>query len=112
MGIKTVDLRITQLLEDLASGMAWTKKEDLGMGSIQEKYGATEMQVATIRKHPALKDAQPSLVVFNLIDDSEPLSTTAGGGKLDTKEQPKTENKEAVVSDFNLADSMNSFANL
>lgn len=66
---KQVELLTSQIVEDLNNGLSWLKSEDLGFGSIQEKYGAKELQVQMIRKHPRLKDLEPSITVFKVIDD-------------------------------------------
>lgn len=65
----TVDLYISQLLEDLANGYTWLKKDNVGYGSIQEKYEANEIQINAISKHPKLIGVEPSVKVFNIIDD-------------------------------------------
>jgi basic membrane lipoprotein Med (substrate-binding protein (PBP1-ABC) superfamily) len=62
MAVKKVDLYVTQLIEDLNNGLTWNKKDDLGYGSIEVKYGANEKQIAAIRKHPLLKDAETNIV--------------------------------------------------
>ena len=81
MAVKQIDLYVTQLIEDLNSGLTWYKKDDLGYGSVEVKYGANEKQITAIRKHPMLKNAETSLTVFNVIDDtkavvSEPVNKT------------------------------------
>jgi hypothetical protein len=84
MAINKVDLTVSQLINDLNEGLTWFKKDDLGYGSIETKYGANEKQIAAIRKHPALKDAETSITIFNIIDDtkndnsSSPKPTTLG----------------------------------
>lgn len=100
MAVKKVDLYVTRLIEDLNNGLTWLKKDDLGYGSIEVKYGANEKQIAAIRKHPLLKDAETNLVIFNVIDDtktkvSEPVTKTV------TKPEP-----EVATSD------LDAFANL
>ena len=77
MAIKNVDLTVSQLVNDLNSGLTWLKKDDLGYGNIEIKYGASPMQIAAIRKHPALKDAETSLTIFNIIDDTKNDNTTS-----------------------------------
>lgn len=79
MAINKVDLTVSQLINDLNEGYTWLKKDDLGYGSIEVKYGANEKQIAAIRKHPALKDAETCVTIFNIIDD------TKNDTKLDTK---------------------------
>ena len=71
MAINKVDLTVSQLINDLNEGMTWYKKDDLGYGSIEIKYGANEKQIAAIRKHPALKDAETTITIFNIIDDTK-----------------------------------------
>lgn len=71
MAINKVDLTVSQLINDLNSGLTWLKKDDLGYGSIETKYGATAPQIMAIRKHPALKDAETNITIFNIIDDTK-----------------------------------------
>lgn len=66
-----VQLYVSNLLEDLRNGLTWYKSEDAGYGSIQEKYDATDKEVAAIKGHPALKGAEPTLRVFVVIDDTK-----------------------------------------
>lgn len=71
MAINKVDLTVSQLINDLNEGFTWFKKDDLGYGSIETKYNANPQQIAAIRKHPALKDAETSITIFNIIDDTK-----------------------------------------
>lgn len=70
MPVNKVDLHISQLIEDLNNGLTWLKKDDLGYGSVQEKYGANDVQINAIRKHPKLKDVETTATIFNVIDDT------------------------------------------
>ena len=85
MAINKVDLTVSQLINDLNSGGTWLKKDDLGYGSIEVKYGATPAQIAAIRKHPALKDADTSLTIFNIIDDTKNETTVETKGSLSSR---------------------------
>jgi hypothetical protein len=76
MAINKVDLTVSQLINDLNEGLTWFKKDDLGYGSIETKYNANPNQIAAIRKHPALKDAETSITIFNIIDDTKNENTT------------------------------------
>jgi hypothetical protein len=71
MAVNKVEIYVSQILEDLDNGLTWFKKDDLGYGSIQDKYNAKEQQIAMIRKHPALKDAETTVTVFTVIDDTK-----------------------------------------
>jgi hypothetical protein len=71
MAVNKVEIYVSQVLEDLNSGLTWLKKDDLGYGSIQEKYDAKDQQISIIRKHPALKNAETTVTVFTVIDDTK-----------------------------------------
>ena len=75
MAINKVDLTVSQLLNDLNEGYTWLKKDDLSYGCIEEKYGANPQQIAAIRKHPALKNAETTFTIFNIIDDTKNETT-------------------------------------
>lgn len=69
MKTNTVELGLKAILDDLNNGLTWLKKEDVGYGSIQAKYNANEIAISTIRKHPKLVGVEPTITVFNIIDD-------------------------------------------
>lgn len=92
MAVNKVDLHVSQILEDLSNGLTWLKRDDLGYGSIQDKYNAKDQQIAVIRKHPKLKDAETTVTIFNIIDD------TVNDTTLETKE-PKTTRTTNKVSE-------------
>lgn len=71
MAINKVDIYVSQLQDDLNNGLTWLKRDDLGYGSIQEKYNAKDQQIAALRKHPSLKDLETNVTVFNVIDDTK-----------------------------------------
>jgi hypothetical protein len=71
MAVNKVEIYVSQILEDLDNGLTWLKRDDLGYGSIQEKYNAKDQQIAMIRKHPVLKDAETTVTVFTVIDDTK-----------------------------------------
>jgi hypothetical protein len=118
MAVNEVDLYVSQILEDLDNGFTWLKRDDLGYGSIQEKYNAKDQQIAKIRKHPKLKDAETSITIFNVIDDtnetivdtkeSRPARTT---GKTPEPLVPVDDNYEKVGTD-QTADDLSAFVNL
>lgn len=77
MAVNNIDIYKSKIEADLNDGLTWYKKDDLGYGSIQEKYGYKDVQIATIRKHPILKDLETTITVFNIIDDTNGSSTTS-----------------------------------
>lgn len=120
--MKTVDLQLSSLLEDLGNGLTWLKKEDVGYGSIQEKYNASDVQMKIIRKHPKLQNVEPTIVVFNIIDDTEQTATVKKTKKVDdvisepipviTLEPNGTTHKVDTFESNTLQNDMSAFANL
>ena len=116
MAINKVDLTVSQIINDLNTGLTWLKKDDLGYGSIEVKYGANPNQIAAIRKHPSLKDAETSITIFNIIDDTKNDNTTSTRESISNRtdnsvEQPMVDmvsKKPEVVS----TEAADLFANL
>ena len=75
MPVEKVQLGVSAIKDLLDNGYTWLKKDDLGFGSIQEKYQASDVQIAAIRKHPALKDLETTARVFVIIDDTKENGT-------------------------------------
>ena len=98
MAINKVDLTVTQLINDLNEGFTWLKKDDLGYGSIEVKYGANANQIAAIRKHPALKDAETTITIFNIIDDTKNDAQVPTSTKQPTVTKSNTAVEQPVVS--------------
>ena len=95
MAVNKVDLTVTQLVNDLNEGFTWLKKDDLGYGSIETKYNANPNQIAAIRKHPALKDAETTITIFNIIDDTK--NETNGETKGSTPIRTNSTTQQPVV---------------
>ena len=94
MAVNKVEIYVSQILEDLDNGLTWLKRDDLGYGSIQEKYNAKDQQIAMIRKHPVLKDAETTVTVFTVIDDTK---QDYNGGTI-TLSATDTTHEESLVS--------------
>ena len=92
MAVNKVEIYVSQILEDLNNGLTWLKRDDLGYGSIQDKYNAKDQQIAMIRKHPVLKDAETTVTVFTVIDDTkEDYNGTTTVSTTDTTNEPSME---------------------
>lgn len=96
MAVNKVEIYVSQVLEDLNSGLTWLKKDDLGYGSIQEKYDAKDQQIAIIRKHPALKYAETTVTVFTVIDDTKE-DYNGGATTISATEQQNEQPLEEVL---------------
>ena len=71
MAIEKVQITVTTIADLLQNGYTWFKKDDLGYGSIQEKFQAGDTHIHAIRKHPLLKDLDTTARVFVIIDDTK-----------------------------------------
>jgi hypothetical protein len=76
MPVVNVQLGVTAIKELLDNGYTWLKKDDLGFGSVQEKYQAADVQIAAIRKHPLLKDLETTARIFVIVDDTKDNGAT------------------------------------
>jgi hypothetical protein len=118
MAINKVDLTVSQIINDLNSGLTWLKKDDLGYGSIEVKYGANPNQIAAIRKHPALKDAETTITIFNIIDDTKNNDTASSTESKSTRTTSNVEQPVVSMDDnhttvaVNTSDAADVFANL
>jgi hypothetical protein len=132
MAVNKVEIYVSQILEDLDNGLTWLKRDDVGYGSIQEKYNAKDQQIAMIRKHPKLKDAETNIIVFTVIDDTNGSEdravqpTTSGtlgnlseaGAELETVHETIGQNTDVRAEAENLgrtpelAEATSAFANL
>jgi hypothetical protein len=118
MAIQKVELTVSQLINDLNEGLTWLKKDDLGYGSIEIKYGANEKQIATIRKHPALKDAETNITIFDIIDDtknddtSKKSTTTKSASAMEQPVAPVVSERAKVDSIETALEAADIFANL
>lgn len=108
MATQKIDLKLSALLEDLDNGLTWFKKEDVGYGSIQEKYDATDFHIKMIQKHPKLKDVQPNIKIFNIIDDVETTTPVVKQQPIIIKDKPV----EEVLPQGNLQTETETFFNL
>lgn len=117
MAINKIDLYLSQVKQLLNEGYTWLEKDNLGYGSIEAKFGANPVQIATIRKHPKLKDVETSLTIFNLIDDlDETVNKTKESipnGPHDIVEQPMVLLvPESTSMEVNTPNSTNEAANV
>jgi hypothetical protein len=71
--VNTEEVEVTErsivaedLIADLHSGLTWLKKDDLGYGSIEEKYSANPYQIKVIRKLPVLQGVKTKVTIFKV----------------------------------------------
>ena len=115
MAVNKVEIYVSQILEDLDNGLTWLKRDDLGYGSIQDKYNAKDQQIAMIRKHPALKDAETTVTVFTVIDDTKNNNnagtttndTTVRRDEINLESLPKTNVRDTRSTDTSIVSEVN-----
>lgn len=79
---ENVSIDVQDIIDLLHSGYTWFKKDDLGYGSIQEKFNALDIHIKTIQKHPDLKDVDTIAKVFTITNRNKQdngTGTTANG---------------------------------
>ena len=69
-----VSIDVQDIIDLLHSGYTWYKKEDLGYGSIQEKYNALDMHIKVIQKHPELQNVDTIARVFVITNNKQNAS--------------------------------------
>lgn len=62
-------VKISQVREDLHSGLTRWKKDDIGFGSIEKKYGLTVPEMIELLAHPKIKNVESRIPTFIIIDD-------------------------------------------
>jgi hypothetical protein len=117
MAVNKVEIYVSQILEDLDNGLTWLKRDDLGYGSIQDKYNAKDQQIAMIRKHPSLKNAETTVTVFTVIDDTKKQEVVASVDNTPVKDttpfiEAKPEMQTLVAQPSSSDDELSAFANL
>jgi hypothetical protein len=69
-----VSIDVQDIIDLLHSGYTWYKKDDLGYGSIQEKYNALDMHIKVIQKHPELQNVDTIARVFVITNNKQNAS--------------------------------------
>lgn len=115
MAVNKVEIYVSQILEDLNNGLTWLKRDDLGYGSIQDKYNAKDQQIAMIRKHPVLKDAETTVTVFTVIDDTKEdyngTTTVSATERTDEKLLDSISTVETINNGYGDVSSLQSISN-
>lgn len=72
--MKPIIIGAKQVVEDLKSGLTRRKREDLGFGSIEEKYNLNPAQLKVVLQDSRIKNIKtsiPSVIVVDDINDTE-----------------------------------------
>lgn len=66
---------IKQVLEDLKSGVTRWKKDDLGFGSIEEKYNLTFTEMKLLLADKRIKGIKTYIPTMIIVDDADDVSS-------------------------------------
>jgi len=111
---ENVSVDVQDIIELLHSGYTWFKKDDLGYGSIQEKFNALDIHIKTIQKHPDLKDVDTIAKVFVITNrnKTDNGSTTTNDTSVKRDEinlggLPKTDDRNTRSTDTSILSQVN-----
>ena len=111
---ENVSIDVQDIIELLHSGYTWFKKDDLGYGSIQEKFNALDIHIKTIQKHPDLKDVDTIAKVFVITNrnKTDNGSTTTNDTSVKRDEinlggLPKTDDRNTRSTDTSILSQVN-----
>ena len=71
--LKTI--KVSEVLNSLKSGVTRWKKEDLGFGSIEEKFDLTFTEMKELMNHPKIRGVKTKIPTLRIIDDVETEET-------------------------------------
>lgn len=93
-------VNLSQLIEDLNSGLTRWKKDDIGFGSLEKKYNLSTSEMAQILTHPRLKNVESKIPTFIIVDDlkQEEAAVTATIQVAETQIVEKKEEKQVQTT--------------
>jgi len=65
---------LSQVVEDLNSGLTRWKKDDIGFGSLEKKYNLQMSEMIQLLAHPKLQNVETKIPTFIIIDDIEDIA--------------------------------------
>jgi hypothetical protein len=111
---ENVSIDVQDIIELLHSGYTWFKKDDLGYGSIQEKFNALDIHIKTIQKHPELANVDTIAKVFVITNrnKTDNGSTTTNDTSVKRDEinlggLPKTDERNTRSTDTSILSQVN-----
>ena len=91
-----VSIDVQDITELLHSGYTWFKKDDLGYGSIQEKFNALDTHIRSIQKHPDLQNVDTIARVFIITNKGKQKNGTTTISSVDTRDEQSLESLPLV----------------
>lgn len=75
--VETKKITLSQVVEDLKSGLTKWKKDDIGFGSIESKYNLQIHEALELFNNSKIKNREHTIPTFVIIDDLPDEPTTA-----------------------------------
>jgi hypothetical protein len=69
-------VKLSQIREDLNSGLTRWKKDDIGFGSLEKKYNLTMQEMIQLLANPKVASVETRIPTFIIIDDIEDEEVT------------------------------------
>jgi len=111
---ENVSVDVQDIIELLHSGYTWFKRDDLGYGSIQEKFNALDIHIKTIQKHPELANVDTIAKVFvitnrNKQDNGSTITNDSSvkRDEINLGGLPKTDDRNTRSTDTSILSQVN-----
>jgi len=111
---ENVSIDVQDIIELLHSGYTWFKKDDLGYGSIQEKFNALDIHIKTIQKHPELANVDTIAKVFVITNRNKQDNGSTTTNDVSVKRDeinlgglPKTDDRNTRSTDTSILSQVN-----
>ena len=111
---ENVSIDVQDIIELLHSGYTWFKKDDLGYGSIQEKFNALDIHIKTIQKHPELANVDTIAKVFVITNRNKTDNGSTTTNDISVKRDeinlgglPKTDDRNTRSTDTSILSQVN-----
>ena len=100
-------IKISELVKDLKSGVTRWKKDDLGFGSIEEKYDLDFKDMKQITSHPKLKGIRtviPTLILIDDLDDDTFITANSSQFSLEENIHEESNSNNNNISNLPLTE--------
>lgn len=87
---------LSQIVEDLNSGLTRWKKDDIGFGSLEKKYSLQMNEMIELLAHPKLKNVETKIPTFIIVDDIEDIAEEVPQVKVEQEEQQQNTTVEVA----------------
>jgi hypothetical protein len=74
---------ISEVLKDLKSGLTRWKKDDLGFGSLEEKYSLSFTELKDLINHEKIVGVRSKIPTMLIVDDTEDIQVEASDEQQD-----------------------------